>query len=109
MDISNFAKATGTYLNAKDVMATPNAVFVILSEGKVVKSEKFGNEKLQLEGEYDKVSKILDLSKTNARFISDKLGTDTKAWIGKQLILETYKTKTSDGKMTDAINVKDVK
>ena len=25
-------------------------------------------------------------------------GTDTKKWIGKQLVLETYKTKTSDGR-----------
>jgi hypothetical protein len=107
--IDDFVKATGSFLSAKDVIANPNVVFVITSEGRLVKSEKFNTEKLQVEGEFNKVSKTFDLSKTNARTVSEKLGVDTKTWIGHQLILETYKTKTSDGKMTDALNIREVK
>jgi hypothetical protein len=108
-NIGDFVKASGSFLSAKDVLATPTAVYVITSEGKLVKSEKFQTEKLQLEGEWNKVPKTFDLSKTNARTIAEKLGEDTIKWIGHQLILETYRTKTSDGKMTDAINVKEVR
>ena len=109
MDITNFAKASGSYLNAKEIMANPTVPFFILNEGQLVTSEKFKTEKLELEGEYNKAPKILALSKTNVRTISEKLGTDTKKWISPQLVLETYKTKTSDGKLTDAINVKEIK
>ena len=107
--IDDFVKAAGSFLSAKDVIASPTALFVITSEGRLVKSEKFNTEKVQLEGEYNKIPKTFDLSKTNARVISEKLGSDTKNWIGHSLLLETYRTKTSDGKMTDAINVREVK
>jgi len=105
MDISNYTKATGNYLKAEDVKKNPTATFVITTEGLMQKSEKFGNERLHLEGQYAKEDKIFDCSKTNARFIQLALGLNTKQWIGRQLKLETYKTKTSDGKMVEAINV----
>ena len=54
--------------------------------------------------------RTFDCSKTNARTIEEKLGTaDTSKWIGKHLVFETYKTKTSEGKLTDAVNVKEIK
>jgi len=109
VNVKDFIKASGNFLSAKDVNAQPNVPFIIISEGKIIKSEKFQTEKLQIEGEFNKVQKTFDLSKTNARVIAEKLGEETKTWIGHQLILETYKTKTSDGKLTDAINVKEVK
>lgn len=106
--IDDFVKAGGSFLSAKDVISNPNSVYIITSEGKIVKSEKFNTEKLQLEGEFNKTPKTFDLSRTNARRIADKLGTDTKTWIGKTLLLETYKTKTSKGELVDAINIKQV-
>lgn len=109
MEITDYTKSAGSFLKADDIKKNPNAVFVVSSEGVLSKSEKFGNMRLHVEGEYGGEQKIFDISKTNARFVAEKLGTDTKKWIGHSFVLETYKTKTSDGKLVDAINVKEVK
>jgi hypothetical protein len=37
------------------------------------------------------------------------MGPDTVKWIGAELSFETFKTRTSEGKMVDAINVKQIK
>ena len=109
MDINNYIKQSSSFLKAEDVVKNPKAVFIITGEGKEVTSEKFNTVRIHVEGEFNREVKMFDLSKTNARFIADKFGTDTKAWIGKVLTLETYKTKTSDNKMVDAINVKEAR
>jgi hypothetical protein len=109
MDTSTYTKQTGTFLKADDIKKHPEAIFVILDEGEIVKSEKFGNERLHLSGEFNKEEKTLDCSKTNARAIEKVLGPESKKWIGKSLLLEVYKTKTSEGKLVDAINVKEVR
>jgi len=108
MDLTEYTKAAGMFLKAQDVKDKPEAVFVITTEGEMVTSDKFNVTRLHLLGEFDGEVKTFDVSKTNARFIEEKLGTDTSKWIGKVLVLETYRTKTSDGKMVDALNVKDV-
>lgn len=108
MDISQYT-AGGQFLKADEVIKeAPMASFVITSDGEMV-TNQFQQERLHLQGEFKGENKIFDCSKTNARFISDKLGTDTSKWIGNILWLETYKTKTNDGKLVDAINVKEVK
>jgi hypothetical protein len=111
MDISKFTKATGTYLKPLEVKANPKAEFVIISEGVVVENDFKGkkSERVHVEGEFNKESRILDMSKTNARLVEKALGSDTKKWIGHSLVLETYRTKTSDGTLTDAINIAQVK
>lgn len=110
MDIQEYTKATGSFLKADDVETNPNALWEITEEGSLVTSEKFNVERLHLPVKDGDKSFIFDCSKTNARFIGDILeSADTKNWIGKHLVLETYKTKTSDGKLVKAINVKDVK
>lgn len=83
--------------------------FTILHEGEFVKSEKFGNERLHISGEFNGTERTFDCSKTNAREITKKLSEDMKKWIGRQVFFETYKTKTSDGKMVDALNIINVK
>ena len=45
----------------------------------------------------------------NARAIEKVLGSDSKKWIGHILTFDLYRTKTSDGKLVDAINIKEVK
>lgn len=109
MDISSYTKQTGTFLKAEEVSKNPSAVGIITEEGSMVVSEKFGNERLHLPIKFGDEDRIFDVSKTNARFIEEKLGAITNMWIGKSLVLETYKTKTSDGKLVEAINVKSVK
>jgi hypothetical protein len=109
MEITDYTKAAGMFLKADDVKKNPTAIFAVTSEGVLSKSEKFGNMRLHVDGEFGGESKTFDISKTNARAIADKLGSDTKKWIGHQFVLETYKTKTSDGKLVDAINVKEIK
>lgn len=108
MEITEYTKPAGMFLKAQDVKDKPEAVFVIKTEGEMVTSDKFNTTRLHLIGEFAGEEKTFDISKTNARFIEEKLGDDTKKWIGKVLVLETYRTKTSDGKMVDALNVKEV-
>lgn len=109
MDVTGFVKASGTFLKADNIKSNPSATFNIQSEGKLVKSEKYGTDRVHLEGVFNGQDVIFDCSKTNARVISEKLGKDTAKWIGHNLVLETYKTKTTDGKLVEAINVKEVK
>jgi len=110
MDISEYTKQTGSFLKAEDVINNPEALWEITAEGEIVISEKFGNTRLHLPVKSGNEEKIFDVSKTNARSIEDALKTkDTSKWIGKMLLLETYRTKTSDGKMVDAINIKEVR
>jgi hypothetical protein len=110
-NISNYTKPAKAYMKAADVIANPTIPFIITAEADIVEKEYKGQKqsKLQVEGEFNKEAKVLELSKTNARTIAKVFGDDTKSWIGKMLVLETYRTKTSDGKMTDAINVKEAK
>lgn len=110
MDIQEYIKQHGTFLKAEEVTKNPLLAWEITGEGDLVTSQKFGNERLHIPLKNGTEERVFDCSKTNARFIAEKLGTtDTKQWIGKHLVFETYRTKTSDGKLVDAINVKEVK
>lgn len=105
MKIDNFVKASGLFLKAEAVDKSPTKIFVPTSEAEVKPNERFGGERVHICGQMDETDYIFDCSKTNARTISAAVGTETSAWIGKKIKLETYKTKTSEGKMVDAINV----
>ena len=114
MDIKQFTKAQGTFLKAEDVKEAEakkdkEPVFVITGEATLETNEKFNTERLYITGDFLGEEKTFDSSKTNARVIEETLGSDTSRWIGKSLLLETYRTKTSEGKMVDAINVKEVR
>lgn len=106
MEIDNFLKQQGVFLKAKEhVELSPTKIFVPTEEAEVVFNDKYGSDRVHITGQMDEQDYKFDCSKTNARVIAEALGNDTKNWIGHKLILETYKTKTSEGKMTDAINV----
>lgn len=110
MDMQEYIKPQGSFLKAEDVKADPNGLWEIMAEGEFVKSDKFNTTRLHLPVKKGEDEKLFDCSKTNARFIALTLKSDdSENWIGKHLELETYRTKTSDGKMVDAINVKQVK
>jgi hypothetical protein len=111
MQITDFVKPSGTFLKAEEVKGNPNATFIITDEPVIIEGEFKGKptQRLHAEGEFNKEPRIFDMSKTNARLVAKVLGDDTSKWIGHNLFLETYKTKTSDGKLTDAINVKEAK
>ena len=110
MEINEYTKQKGAFLKAEDVIANPAALWEIKDEGEMVVSEKFGNTRLHISIVCGTEEKTFDISKTNARTIENVLKTsNTKEWVGHLLVLETYKTKTSEGKLTEAINVKEVK
>lgn len=111
VNLDNFTKANLSYIKPKDVKENPQEAFIIKSEPTLVESDYKGQKsvKVHCEGEYNKERRSIDLSKTNARTIAKALGAETKLWIEHQLIFEVYKTKTSEGTLTDAINVKEVK
>ena len=106
-NISEFTKALGEFLKADIVVE--GTVAVIVGEAAVVHNEKFDTDRLHIPIEIEEKGYTFDCSKTNARLIEGVLGEDTFTWVGSQIVLETYKTKTSDGKMVKAINVKEVK
>lgn len=109
MDIANFTKQQGEFLKAEVVIKNPSVAFEIVGEATIEHNEKYNTDRLHIPLKMGENEFVFDCSKTNAKTISEKLGADTKNWIGKFLVLETYKTKTSEGKMTDALNVKEVK
>jgi len=104
MDITDYTKGKGEFLKAEDIIQNPAAVFLVTDYGKMVVN-KFGNDRLHLGGEFNGQCKTLDLSSTNARILVSLYGEETSEWIGKSITLESYKTNTSDGKLTDAIAV----
>lgn len=111
MKITDFVKPSGIFLKAIEVKNSKNPKFVITTEATMIDNTFKGKvtPRLHMEGEMESKPYIFDLSKTNARIIAKALGEDTKTWIGHVLTLETYRTKTSDGTLTDAINVTEVK
>lgn len=115
MDINEFTKQQGEFLKAEIVKENPEVLFEIVGEATVEHNMKYDTDRLYIPVKFKDSVYTFDCSKTNARQISAFLawqgedGSDTSKWIGKFLVLEIYRTKTSDGKMTDAINVKEVK
>jgi len=109
MELKEYTKQKGSFLKAEDVIKNPTALWEIKDEGEMVTSEKFGNTRLHISIVSGNEERTFDCSKTNARTIEEALKTsDTNKWIGKHLVFETYKTKTSEGKLTEAVNVKAV-
>ena len=109
MDLTEYIKQTGEFLKAEVVKNNPTGMFEICDEAELVENKKFSRTELHLPLKLGEVKYTFNCSKTNARTISAKFGGESKKWIGKFLTLEVYKTKTSEGKLTDAINVKEVK
>jgi len=108
MDLKSFTKQSGTFLNAEIVKKYQNMVFIIKGEGELI-TNNFGEEKLRVPIMIGSEDYTFDMSKTNARTVEKELGSETVTWINKGLVLETYKTKTKEGKLVDAVNVKEVK
>ena len=105
-NISDFVKQRGEFLKADSVKQDTKAE--ITGESEIVHNEKYDTDRLHIPVKVEDKEYTFDASRTNARVIAETLGEDTSKWIGKTLLLETYKTKTSEGKMTLAINVKSV-
>ena len=106
MEIQEFVKQQGEFLKADYVKENPGVAFEIVGEAELIEN-KFGNWRLHIPVKATDQQFVFDCSKTNARIIAAKYGNETKKWLGRMLELETYKTKTSDGKMTLAISVKE--
>lgn len=104
MDISSLTSLTGNFLKAENVKNAENGAWKISGESKIIEN-KFKIMRIHVPLTYGDNEFIFDCSKTNAKKISEELGNETKHWINNFLHLSIYKTRTSDGKMTDAINV----
>ena len=100
-------KASGEFLKAMNVKDGSSAV--IIGEATLVHNEKYDTDRLHIPVEIEGKEYTFDASRTNSRMIGQKLGDDTIKWISHTIVFERYKTKTSDGKMTDALNVKEIK
>ena len=107
MDISEFTKQQGEFLKAENI--GNGATAKINGEAIIVHNEKYDTDRLHVPVIIEDKEFTFDCSKTNSRTIEGVLGNNTSNWVGREIVLEIYKTKTSDGKMVDAINVKEVK
>jgi len=105
-DIKDYTKQLGSFLKAEHV--APDKKFIIVEEATIEHNEKFNKDDLHIQLKSGEEEYTFNCSKTNARTIKDVLGENTIDWIGSLLSFETYKTKTSEGKMVDALNVKQV-
>lgn len=109
MDTKEYTKPQGKFLKAEFVIKNPDMLWEITAEGIFQVSERYKTERLHLPVKSGEETLIFDCAKTNARFIAEEIGdSETQSWVGKKLLFETYKTKTSEGEMVDAINVKEV-
>lgn len=108
-NIDEFTKSGGMFLKADDVLNSPEKSFVITAEGELVDDERYGGQRLHLRGNFNGEEKTFNCSRTNARTISEALTPETSKWVGAILLLETYRTKIQDGRMVDAINVREVR
>lgn len=90
----------GDFLKAADLQGKRHPVTI---ESWEVKESQFGKQiVLSFVGKDKKFS----LNKTNARMITDLLGTDdTDEWIGKTISLRPDKTQNPEGAMVDCIRV----
>jgi len=102
-NIKDFVKQEGQFLKADNV--GKEVVAVIIGEAEQHHNEKFNSERLHIPVTIQDVEYTFDCSKTNARVIAQVLGDNTESWKGAEIVLDTYKTKTSEGKMVDVINV----
>ena len=107
MDISKYTKQKGLFLSAELVKKNPVALWLVCGESELI-INKFGTERLHIPIRYGEDEYTLDSNKSNARVIEKKLGPNTKNWIGSGLKLDTYRTKTTEGKDTQAIDIKEV-
>lgn len=107
-NISDFTKQQGEFLKAESVKEQ-EIIVKISGEAEIVHNEKYDTDRLHIPVKIGGKEFTFDCSRTNSRTISKVLGDDTSNWIGHELVLEKYKTKTTEGKMTDAWNVKTVK
>ena len=105
--ITEFVKASGEFLKAEHIQGEATAK--ISGEAVIVHNEKYDTDRLHIPVTLEWKEYTFDCSKTNAQTISKVLDEDTSKWVDKELVLDTYKTKTSDGKMVNALNVKSVK
>lgn len=108
-DIDDFTKQGGMFLKADDVINSREKSFVITGEATLVEDERFGGQRLHVPGNFGGEAKTFNCSRTNSRTISEKLTPETTKWVGAILVLETYRTKIADGRMVDAINVREVR
>lgn len=110
MEIKEYTKQQGEFLKATVVKEKgKDALWEITEEATIVPNEMFGTIRLHVPLKVGDQEFTFDCSKTNARTIEKELGSDTSKWIGKHLVLETYRTKTSKGEMTEAINIVEAK
>lgn len=108
-NIDEFTKAGGKFLRAEDVISSSDKAFVISGSCELIVDDRYGSERLHINGMFDGKEKIFNASRTNARTIADVLGPDTDKWIPAVLILETYRSKLSDGRLVNVINVREVR
>ena len=78
----------GQYVNVDIVKAAKDKRAVIITEGSKVNT-KWGTVKLELDVQIDTQTKTWTLNQETLRNLREMWGNDTKAWIGKMVLLST--------------------
>lgn len=94
MDVANLIQ--GQFLTANEVKNSPTKIATIVSVGELVEAENTAKEKykaFQIQIELDGQQKVWRLNKYSLRKLAERFGTETSAWLGKQVALTTILTQ----------------
>ena len=78
----------GQYVTVDLVKQAKDKRAVIISEGEII-TTKWGTQKLELEVQVDTFTKTWSLNQETLRNLREQWGNNTKAWIGKIVLLST--------------------
>ena len=95
------------YLNIAFCKGSASKQLVIVSEGEIIKSEKYG-EKLVLDVEIDGKKKKWSINKPTAYNLVSKWGLDSKSWIGNTVSIMITKIDGNEMVLGTPLEVENV-
>ena len=93
---------SGNFLTPQTLKDLSTNEAVIVSEPLINEDTPFGRDVLEMEVEVKGQKFVYTMNKTSARKVSEVLGEESKAWVGKKLVFETTK-QVVKGQLKDVL------
>ena len=91
VNVKEYGEAKGKYLSGDNIKASPSTLFTITEDSKIENQEQFNSrDRLMIPGIWIEEELTFSCNQTNANIIREKLGDETKEWIGAKLKLGTH-------------------
>ena len=94
MDVTELIQ--GQFLTASEVKNSPTKIATIVSIGSIEEAKDTKGQPykaFQIQIELDKQQKVWRMNKYSLRRLAERFGTNTQAWLGKQVALTTMITQ----------------